>query len=245
MTITYAVTVKDELEEITRLLNFLPRNVREEDEILIQYDEGGATKEVTDFLRIFEKMHNNVKIIGFALDDDFGKFKSNLSKEASGDFLFQIDADEMPHLYLVQQLPAILEQNDVDLYFVPRINIVKNITQQHIDKWGWKVERKQEHQTIREDLDKDSEAYKFLKENKFIIKERESGISIYQPIINFPDFQTRIYRNTEDVKWIGKVHESITGYSTFTSLPVDGNFYLYHKKEIERQEKQNQYYETL
>ena len=63
--------------------------------------------------------------------------------------------------------------------------------------------------------------------------------------VNFPDYQTRIYKNTDDVTWMGKVHERITGYNTFSNFPAEEQFCLYHHKQIERQEKQNSFYETI
>ena len=34
---------------------------------------------------------------------------------------------------------AILEMNEVDLVWIPRVNTVDGITDEHIQKWGWKV----------------------------------------------------------------------------------------------------------
>ena len=62
--------------------------------------------------------------------------------------------------------------------------------------------------------------------------------------VNWPDYQTRIYRNTEDVTWMNKVHERITGYDTFSNFPAEEQWCLYHPKQIDRQEKQNQFYEN-
>lgn len=71
-------------------------------------------------------------------------------------------------------------------------------------------------------------------------------IKYYQPVINYPDFQMRIYRNTPTIQWKNKVHEVLGGYRSWATLPVeDEEFVLYHPKTIERQEKQNSYYDTL
>jgi len=40
-------------------------------------------------------------------------------------------------------------------------------------------------------------------------------------------------------------HEQINGAQVFTHLPAEEEFCLYHPKTIERQEKQNNYYNTL
>jgi hypothetical protein len=208
LNVTYAITVCNEIEEITRLINFLHPRIQSDDEILIQYDEGGVTTEVKDYLSIVNTLHQNINVIGFPLNDNFASFKNNLKETAKGMFIFQIDADEIPHEYLIQNMHDLLEANkDVDLFFVPRINTVEGLTQEHIQKWRWNV--------------------------------NENGW------VNFPDVQTRIYRRTSEIEWEGKVHERIKGYNTLTVLPQEEEFALYHPKDIERQERQNNYYETL
>ena len=206
MKISYAITVHNELEELMKLLDFLNNNIREEDEIVIQYDEGGVTQEVLEFLKIKKELHGYT-VIGFPLNKDFASYKNNLKSNCKGDFIFQIDADEIPHEVMIQYLPQVLEDNPVDIIFVPRVNTVDGLTQQHIDKWRWNV--------------------------------NEKGW------VNWPDYQTRIYRNTEDVTWMNKVHEKITGYDTFSNFPAEEHWALYHPKKIDRQEKQNQFYETI
>jgi len=206
--VTYAITVCNELVEITNLINFLHPRLKKDDEILIQYDSDAVTSQVKDYLTILRQLHSNVRVIGFPLNKDFASYKNNLKNHANGMFIFQIDADEMPSEYLVENLQFFLESNkDVDLFFVPRINTVKGLTKEHIQKWRWKVD--------------------------------ENGW------INFPDYQTRIYRRTSEIEWQGKVHERIIGYNTLSVLPQEEEYCLYHHKQIERQEKQNDYYDTI
>jgi len=207
MTISYAITVCNELEEITKLLNFLQTHIRKEDEIVIQYDETSVTDEVMDYLNLMDSMHENHKVVGFPLNKDFASFKNNLKSNCTKDYIFQIDADEIPHEFLVEYLGQILEENPVDIVFVPRVNTVEGLTQSHIDKWRWNV--------------------------------NEKGW------VNWPDYQTRIYKNTDDVTWMNKVHERITGYDTFSNFPSEERWSLYHHKQIDRQEKQNEFYETI
>jgi hypothetical protein len=206
--VTYAITVCNELTEITQLINFLHPRLKSEDEILIQYDTDSATSQVKDYLTILTQMHKNIRVIAFPLNKDFASYKNNLKNHANGMFIFQIDADEMPSEYLVENLEFFLESNkEVDLFFVPRINTVEGLTDEHIKKWGWKV--------------------------------NELGW------INFPDYQTRLYRRTSDIEWQGKVHERIIGYNTLSLLPQDEEYCLYHHKQIARQEKQNELYDTI
>lgn len=138
--VTYAITVCNELLEITRLVNFLHPRIKADDEILVQYDEGGVTEEVLNYLRIINELHANIKIVGFPLNKDFASYKNNLKNHANGIFIFQIDADELPSEYLVANLHDLLEANlDIDLFFVPRVNTVEGLTEQHIKKWKWNV----------------------------------------------------------------------------------------------------------
>lgn len=143
VSITYAITVCNEINEITNLVNFLHPRIKSEDEILIQYDEDGVTDDVMGYLRIINDLHDNIKVIGFPLNKDFASFKNNLKENSNGIFIFQIDADELPSEYLVENLHDFLEANaDIDLYFVPRVNTVKGLTDGHVKKWRWKVNEK-------------------------------------------------------------------------------------------------------
>ena len=63
--------------------------------------------------------------------------------------------------------------------------------------------------------------------------------------INFPDYQWRIYKNNSSIKWINKVHERLDGFKKYAPLPAEDEFCLLHPKTIERQEKQNEFYNTL
>ena len=214
MRISYAITVCNEFEEIQRLIPFLLEHKREEDEIVVQQDRrGGKYKGLPDrkvkaYCTEIALHDESVTYTAFDLNDDFGAFKNNLNSQCSGDYIFQIDADEMPHEFLIQNLHSILELNpNVDLYRVPRINTVEGITNEHISKWRWLVNDK--------------------------------------GWINFPDKQCRIYKNSPEIKWKGKVHEVIGGFKLIGDLDPLEEYCLYHPKEIERQVKQNNFYETL
>jgi len=63
--------------------------------------------------------------------------------------------------------------------------------------------------------------------------------------VNFPDYQWRIWKNIPKIKWINKVHERLDGFSEYSPLPELEEYCLFHPKDIKRQEKQNQFYNTL
>lgn len=203
--ISYGITVKDELEEVKRLVNFLLSHKRKEDEIVILFDEKNGTDEVFDYI---ESQVHNCEVFCEKFEGHFADWKNLLTSHCTGDYIFQIDADELPTEELINQLPHILELNqEVDVFLVPRINTVEGLTQQHIDQWGWNV--------------------------------NEKGW------VNFPDYQWRIYRNSSTIKWRNKVHEVIEGHKYSALLPAEETYCLYHPKTIDRQERQNNYYDTL
>jgi len=63
--------------------------------------------------------------------------------------------------------------------------------------------------------------------------------------VNFPDYQWRIYRNCPEIKWVNKVHERLDGFKSYATLEATEYYNLYHPKTIAKQEKQNNYYDTL
>jgi len=143
MKISYAITVCNEIEEIKRLVPFLLKNKRPKDEIVILYDEKNGNPDVLDFLLPYNIKPNVQTWRCFDWNNNFADWKNILNDYCSGDYIFQIDADEMISEYMVGNLYEILGLNpDVDLIFVPRINTVEGITQEHIDKWGWNVNDK-------------------------------------------------------------------------------------------------------
>lgn len=140
MKISYAITVCNEFVEIQKLVNFLRENKRIQDEIVILFDQKNGDPEVANWLTKQSKYPNVQFWRGFEFDGDFSNWKNLLTTYCAGDYIFQIDADEMPDWYLIQYLPEILEANpDNDVYLVPRVNTVEGLTQEHIQKWRWNV----------------------------------------------------------------------------------------------------------
>jgi glycosyltransferase involved in cell wall biosynthesis len=205
MKISYAITVCNELEEVKRLVNFLRSNKRKQDDIVILFDKQNGTQEVRQYVA---DLPRSIKVARDTFKGHFADWKNLLTSFCKGDYIFQIDADELPNEELINNLPYILEVNpELDVLLVPRVNTVEGLTQDHIAKWGWNVNK--------------------------------------EGWVNWPDFQWRIYRNSPDVKWVNKVHERLEGFKSYTTLPMEEAYSLYHPKTIERQERQNNYYDTL
>ena len=64
-------------------------------------------------------------------------------------------------------------------------------------------------------------------------------------LVNYPDYQARVFRNREDIRWTRKVHEYIDGCKTYAHLPPHEELSLYHPKTIEKQIKQNELYSNI
>jgi len=209
MKISYAITVCNEFSEINKLLPLLLSSKQEQDEIVILYDTKNGTQDVEEYLQSMSVTHPQSFVwVAKPFENHFADWKNALTKLCTGDYIFNIDADEYPHEYLISSIHSLLEQNPtVDMFIVPRINTVEGITHDHINQWGWNV---------------DNNGW-----------------------VNFPDYQSRIYKNTPGIQWVNKVHERVIGTNNYAYLPDDEYWCLYHPKTIERQEKQNSYYEQL
>jgi len=206
MKISYAITVCNEHVEIQRLVSSLLQNKRSGDEIVVLFDSTNGTQSVEDYFRA-KSVNCELSWFPYQFDGDFAKMKNHLNTMCTGDWIFNIDADEIPHKNLFLNLPDILEENAVDMIRVSRVNTVEGLTQGHIQKWGWNV--------------------------------NERGW------VNWADWQMRIYRNVPTIKWKNKVHEVLEGFQKHGMLPAEEEWALYHPKTIERQERQNDYYNSL
>jgi glycosyltransferase involved in cell wall biosynthesis len=138
MIISYAIPVCNEWMQLEYLLNYLLKYKREQDEIIVQCDEGNTTPSV---YQVLEEYKDKIQVIEFPLNGDFASFKNNLKDHCSGDYIFQIDADEYPEEYLMNTIEWLINNNPgTDIFWVPRINTVKGLTPEHIQKWGWVVD---------------------------------------------------------------------------------------------------------
>ena len=138
MNISYAIPVCNEHIEIKKLLKFLYKHIDKKDEIIVQCDQGNTTPEVYEVLDSL-----NQPYIEFPLRGHFSKFKNNLKEYCTGDWIFQIDADELPHESLIINLRELLKLNiNTEMLLVPRVNTVEGLTQEHINKWRWNVNEK-------------------------------------------------------------------------------------------------------
>ena len=136
MKISYGLTVCNEHEELKNLIEYLFKRIDSEDEIVVVYDQNRVTPEV---LKVIEDYKEEATSYPFDFQQNFLENKNFMNSKCTGNYIFQIDADEIPESFLVENLKSILEDNPVDLLISPRKNLVKGLTQEHIQKWRWNV----------------------------------------------------------------------------------------------------------
>lgn len=210
MKVSYIVTVCQEVDEVNRLLQKLLEFKTADSEIVVFVDTGhdADNKHLAEardrILKSYTKYCS--KIIFDKFEGHFGDWKNKANNYCTGEFIVQLDADEIPSDLFLKHIAAILEANpEVDLYLIPRVNTVEGITSEDIQKWNWQI--------------------------------NEKGW------INYPDYQGRVYRNSPEIKWTGKVHEKVTGFNKYGILP--DALAMFHPKTISKQRAQNKLYNTM
>jgi glycosyltransferase involved in cell wall biosynthesis len=203
MKISYAILTHNEGDYIAELLTLLTTYKRDIDEIVVVDDYSDDEK--TKF--ILNDFKDLIKLEYRTFDGDHTQ-KNYLNSLCSGDYILQLDADELVQPEFLEMLPELLEENnETDLFIMPRINTVEGLTQEYIQKWRWLV--------------------------------NEKGW------VNFPDWQMRLYRNCDWLKWDGLLHSKIEGHKTYVFLPTEELFCIIHQKQLSRQVEQNDLYDKI
>jgi glycosyltransferase involved in cell wall biosynthesis len=180
------------------------------------------------------------------LNGDFATHKNEMNSFCKGEWILNLDADEFLSDDLLHNLPLILEANPaVEAYWLPRINTVEGLTLDHVVKWGWVLTQMEDRRTVKPAELLSAGERNLLEAYKFIIEEADGFVRYYEPIINWPDIQMRLYRNDPKIKWQGRVHEMLSGFTHFSTFPMHPDFAIRHFKEIARQEAQNTLYATI
>lgn len=193
MKISYSIQVCNESRELFSLLNLLTCIIDEEDEINVIVDSNNKSEKVS---RVIE--HFNEKINTF--ERPFDTFKANSDfhgKIANGDYIFGIDADEMPQESLIKRIKDIIKETDAEIIAIPRINIHPGITEQEAKDFGFNI--------------------------------NEVGF------INWPDFQTRVWKKCDYIYWTDEVHTKLTGSEKVIGIQPIPSLALWHIKSMEKQ----------
>jgi len=200
--ISYSILCHNEDKTLEKLIQTLLSYKQPQDEIVVldDYSDNTKTKAILDYY----SSTCDIKLDSRHLLKDFASQKNYLKGMCTGDYSFNLDADEMISHWFMKDIHDILEGNEVDLIYVPRINTVDGITEQHCRMYGYVMDEK--------------------------------------GWINYPDWQGRIFRNRPNIIWEKPVHEQLRGFQTYAHLPMEQKYSIIHHKTIERQVKQNKFY---
>lgn len=214
MKISYLVTCKNETLELLELIEKLKTHIdfnaaNDEVVILDDFSDNEETKKILDKARSY-----GFSVVQHALNKNFAEHKNYGSKRCVGDYIVQLDADEYLWPELLQNMHELIKSNPtVELYRVPRVNIVRGATQQDAAMWGWHMS------TLPEYFG-----------NEPIINW------------NHGDYQSRIYKNSLKIQWQKPLHETVVGAEYVTMLPKELEWSIIHDKTIDRQKAQNLFY---
>lgn len=141
MKVSFAITVSTEYDEIKRLIPFLVENKRVNDEIVVLYDSKNGDENVLNFLLKFNKLPNVQVWSSDSFDNHFADWKNKLNSYCDGDYIFQLDADEMLNESMIKNIDQFIELNkEIDLFYFPRVNTVDGITDEHVKEWRWRLD---------------------------------------------------------------------------------------------------------
>ena len=140
--ISYAITSHNETYELKRLLDELMKwKIQDEDEVVVlddfSYDSHlDMLKPYIDF-KFIDKFEQK------KLKKDFASHKYYSNSLCTKDYIFQLDADEVPQETLIGNLKALINANPtVEMFWIPRINTVEGITEEHCKRYGYRVDEK-------------------------------------------------------------------------------------------------------
>ena len=157
--ISFAICVSEETESFIELVDFVNLHKKEKDEIVV----------ISDFSkceRIKEHLETKVdKYIYRKLLYDFASHKNIFFSICNGDYIFNLDSDELPSETLIKEVHSIILKHQCDLFWLPRLNYFDGVDEKTAKHYGWSI-----------DKDKNN-------------------------AINFPDYQGRIYKNNNKLRW--------------------------------------------
>ena len=221
MKISYLITCSNETETLDRLLNRI-LSVLGNDELIILQDKNHFVSHNETYEIIISAIGNidiphvpNIMHITHPLNNNYGAHKNYGIEQCSGDYIFQIDGDELPSEYIIgENLHAIIESNPtIEAYAVPRINDFKGVTEEHAKQWGWRLD----------------------------ISPTYNRPRVSWPDWQFRIFK----RDYSRISFNRRLHEKIEGYSSYVRLPENENYALLHDKTIAKQIETNQRYNKL
>ena len=213
--ISYAITVCNEHVELERLLNQLSSSIRDEDEIIVQMDASPHDK--------YHLPEDKKKVLGYIMNlQEQGHIRVILYPLNNDFAAFKNNLSSLCTKDYIFQI-------DADEYPHPElVALLPAILSANDDTDVFLVPRINTVEGLTE---------QHIKQWGWNVDNHDR--------VNFPDYQWRVWKNVPTIKWINKVHERLDGFGLYTNFPPLEEMCLYHPKDIKRQEKQNQFYNTL
>jgi hypothetical protein len=174
------------------------------DDINVLFDTRNGTQQVRDVLQRFK---DDITLSERPFDNDFSVHRNYHITKCSGDYIFMIDADEMPQEQLIKTIKQYIRESGSELLYIPRMNICPGYTQSWLQKLNFNT--------------------------------NQVGF------INWPDYQGRIFKNSEQIRWGNKLHEKIEGAQNAIILPAEPSNGIWHIKTVQRQNKQGAFYDNM
>jgi hypothetical protein len=194
MKLTYTVQVCNESRELFSLLSFLRKTVDDEDEINVVVDSNRVTARIESVLEHFKERINIFK-------RPFDNFCTNSNfhiEKATGEYIFGMDADEIPQELLIKNVKKIINDSGAEIIAVPRINIDPGYTEEFLRRCNYTV--------------------------------NDVGY------INWPDYQMRIYKKCDHIRWTDEMHTKLSGSDKAVGVEATPKLALWHIKSIEKEE---------
>jgi glycosyltransferase involved in cell wall biosynthesis len=240
--VSFAITTHNETQCLRKLLEQVFSIKTVLDEVVILDDN--STNEETKSILAWA-VENRARVFYHSLNGDFATHKNYMTDSCKNEFIFNIDADELLDENLAKKFREILAVNqEVDMFRLPRINTVQGLTLNHITQWHWQISA-QPTEIDEKIMGYDSDEFRLIKAFNLILGDNNGMIKYHKPLINWPDYQGRIYRKSDSIRWQNKVHETLVGFKKYATFPTARQFALLHDKAISVQEKQNEFYSTI
>jgi len=133
MKLTYTIQVCNESRELFSLLSLLTRIIDDEDYIDVTVDSNNTTEKVDLVLKHFE---DRITVYKRAFDTFYKNCQFHIDM-AKGDYVFHIDADELPQESLIKIIKNVIEETKSEIIVIPRINIHPDITEKDAKDFGF------------------------------------------------------------------------------------------------------------
>lgn len=139
MKLSYLITCHDETNTLDNLLSRVYEFIHDnDDEIIIITDN--PTKETSDILSKWTSIGKSILSFEHSLNKNYSEHKNFGISKCNGDYIFQIDGDENPTKFLLENIKNITEANPlIEVFWIPRINDFKGVTNEHAKQWGWRL----------------------------------------------------------------------------------------------------------